>query len=98
MHPHTHGEGWKTTEGKGPAFTRPAMRAGLCCASETMGADGWPAADVTRPVTDACERAHPPVDTERVSPGKGSSLCDSQYADSMLHTDSDSELTRCRLV
>lgn len=35
------------------------MRAGLCCASETMGADGWPAADVARPVTDACERAHP---------------------------------------
>lgn len=59
------------------------MRAGLCCASETMGADGWPAADVTRPVTDACERAHPPVEPfsavwilKRVSPGKGSSLCD----------------------
>lgn len=49
--------------GKGPAFTRPAMRAGLRCASETMGADGWPAADVARPVTDACERAHPPMES-----------------------------------
>lgn len=39
------------------------MRAGLCCASETMGADGWPAADVARPVTDACERAHPPMES-----------------------------------
>lgn len=39
------------------------MRAGLCCASETMGADGWPAADVARPVTDACERVHPPIES-----------------------------------
>lgn len=39
------------------------MRAGLCCASETMGADGWPAADVARPVTDACERVHPPMES-----------------------------------
>lgn len=39
------------------------MRAGLCCASETMGADGWPAADVSRPVTDACESAHPPMES-----------------------------------
>jgi len=39
------------------------MRAGLCCASQTMGADGWPAADVARPVTDACERAHPPMES-----------------------------------
>lgn len=48
--------------GKGTAFTRPAMRAGLCCASETMGADGWPAADVVWPVTDACERVHHPIE------------------------------------
>lgn len=39
------------------------MRAGLCCASETMGADGWPAADVAKPVTDACERVHPPMES-----------------------------------
>ncbi|KAI9535493.1 hypothetical protein NQZ68_003047 [Dissostichus eleginoides] len=28
-----------------------------------MGADGWPAADVARPVTDACERANPPMES-----------------------------------
>lgn len=38
------------------------MRAELCCASETMGADGRPAADVAKPVTDACERVHPPME------------------------------------
>lgn len=48
---------------EGPAFTRPAMRAELCCASETMGADGWPTADVASPVTDACERVHPPMES-----------------------------------
>lgn len=58
-----HCERWRRTEGKGPVFTRPAMRAGLCCACETMGADGRPAADVARPVTDACERAHPPMES-----------------------------------
>lgn len=40
--------------GKGlAAFTRPAMRAGPCFGSETIGADGLHAADVARPVTDA---------------------------------------------
>lgn len=56
-------EGWRRTEGRGPALKGAAMRARLCCASETMGADGWPAADVARPVTDACEREHPPMES-----------------------------------
>ena len=59
----SHCAGWRRTEGKGPAFMNAAMRAGLCCASETMGADGWPAADVAKPVTDACERVHPPMES-----------------------------------
>lgn len=39
------------------------MRAGLCGASETIGADGWPAADVAKPVTDACETQHPSMES-----------------------------------
>lgn len=40
--------------GKGlAAFTRLAMRARPRCGFETIGADGSPAADVARPVTDA---------------------------------------------
>ena len=39
------------------------MRVRLCCPSETMGADGCPAADVARAVTDACEREQPTMES-----------------------------------
>ena len=39
------------------------MRMSLCCASETMGADGCLTADVAMAVTDAWEREHPPMES-----------------------------------
>lgn len=72
------------------------MRAGLCCASETMGADGWPAADVARPVTDACEREHtPPMESISAAWQQGLTHTHTQTDGPDLSTEAETHSLSC---